>query len=492
LPSVGTGNRPPVGGGKRSLTTVKTPPVTSSHSPAGGAAGSSVKLALLGAALVVGIGGGVMLAFKDDIFGPGKPAVPVEPVKPVKSTRPVEPVRVVEPVKPVRPVEPAKPVEPVRPIEPVKPPPVVVDNGPAEKAIAAAKSLLAQLNYAGAREALAGVQTARCSPEVAGAVRTLLRKAEAFDRLTRGIKVRADAGKTISIVTLANDKVLRGVVTKNEDGSCNIVTGTGSGEMTLTLRPAEIRDIKELDPARQRAELKKTLGTQLDRLGAAAPPVEYFNVAAFAVENGLREESLPILERAWAAAEGAGKDLAALVAEEQARGLFQKAHWADSIGQGVYARSYCTKIIENELYRKTSFGAAAEQLLGFMDQSKAKNLKPTYTIKAEPVKPPEEAAPPELVRPASPPPEVRVMEITGKVDLSAANRVFTEGVKFMVEGRPGNPNSNQNLAQAVKKFREALATYQQAAEGDKDNSSLESRILECNRNIFSCNKMMTL
>ena len=57
---------------------------------------------------------------------------------------------------------------------------------------------------------------------MAGAVRTLLRKAEAFDRLTRGIKVRADAGKTISIVTLANDKVLRGVVTKNEDGSVTI------------------------------------------------------------------------------------------------------------------------------------------------------------------------------------------------------------------------------------------------------------------------------
>ena len=61
-----------------------------------------------------------------------------------------------------------------------------------------------------------------------------------------------------------------------------------------------------------------------------------------------------------------------------------------------------------------------------------------------------------------------------------------------IKGRPGNPNSNYHLSQAGRRFRKALAIYEKAFKADPRNSSLESRIQDCNMKIYSCAKMSTL
>jgi hypothetical protein len=78
-----------------------------------------------------------------------------------------------------------------------------------------------------------------------------------------------------------------------------------------------------------------------------------------------------------------------------------------------------------------------------------------------------------------------------KANLKSANQYFREGVDFYKRGRPGNPKSNAYLIKAAKMFRKANVIYEKASHKDPDNSSLLNRITECNRCLYSCNKMRT-
>jgi tetratricopeptide (TPR) repeat protein len=458
-------------------------------------------VALFVMALFLASGVGAGLAFKDELLGAHKPAINTTR-PPVDRPRP--PVDVPKP-----PVDiPKPPVDvPKPPIEvPVVPP--TADNGLAERAIAEGKRLLAEINYPGAQKAFGRVDTLKCSPELLKEATLLARKADAFHRLTRDIKVRSDAGKTISIVTLADGRTLRGVVSRKPNGSYDVVTGTrGAGEMTLTLLAGDVREVQAIDPAEERAGLVKALNARVGQVSAAGAPVEYFDAATFAIENGLKEEALGVLEKAWEAAQKLQKDLVLLVAEDKAGRDFSQANWSDSIGQELWARKYCERIRNNEMYRSTSFYEAAEKLLALMDarkgivggykrtyeiQGATPPPDPTKTSSPEPIKITSPGTTPEVKPPPPPPPKVTVDNITGKGDLSTANRAFEEGMQFFIQGRPGNPNSNYNLAQARKKFREALDIYEQTSKSDPGNSSLQSRIQDCNMKIYACSKMMTL
>jgi tetratricopeptide (TPR) repeat protein len=491
----GTGKSPAVATGKTGPVTKRTS--TGSHRAVRRGGGGKVALFVVALFLASGVGAG--LAFKDELLSASKPVI--------STTRP--PVGPLRPTDPVRPADPVKPTDPVKPADPVKPidvpVPPTADNGMAERAIAEGKRMLAQLNYEGARGAFGRLETMKCSPELTKEATLLARKADSFQRLTREIKVRSDAGKVISIVTLADGRTLRGVVTRNADGSYKVVTGTrGAGEMTMTLLAGDVREVQAIDPAAERADLVRALDARMGRVSAANAPVEYFDAAVFAIENGLAEESLGALEKAWGAAEKAQKDLVLLVAEDKAGRDFAQANWSDSIGQELWARKYCERIRANEMYRNTSFYEAAEKLLAMMDarkgivggykrtyviEDKGPQQDPTKTTRPEPVK---TTGPEPIATVPPPPPKVTVENITSKGDLSAANRAFEEGMKFFIQGRPGNANSNYNLAQAKKNFREALDIYEQAAKRDPGNSSLQSRIQDCNMKIYACSKMMTL
>jgi hypothetical protein len=352
--------------------------------------------------------------------------------------------------------------------------------------------LLAQINYDGARKAFGRVETMKVSPELAKQAGALGRKAEAFQKLTRDVKIRADANQTISVVELADGKKVRGVVTKKPDGSYSVLAGTaGGGQMTYTFSAAEVHDIKEVDPAERRAELKKALNTRLSRLGAAAAPPELFDAAVFAIENGLGEDSLPILEKAWDGAEAARKDLVLLVAESQAGKFLSQAIWSDSIGE---------KILTNGMYRSTGAYADAEKMLALMDARKGikggyvETVKVTGAQAANPdTKPPAAdpvAAPvPEPPRPA---PTVTVARVTSKADVGEANRLFEEGLKYYFKAMPGMADCKANQAEARTRLRKAQELYEAAVKADPDNSQLQSRLTDCNMRLYGIMKMSTL
>lgn len=490
-----TAKRPPLNGGARAGTAERRAVggrgriATGTQRPAQGRGSGGMVFFVVAAVLAVGVGVG--LAFKDAIFPPKKPLPPAVPVKP----NPVKPVPPVKPVDPVKPPDTVKQPDPIK-IEPVRPAPTP-ENGLAEKAIAEGRGLLAQLNYDGARGAFGRVDTMKCSADLRGEAAKLSRKADSFLRLTRDVTVRPEAGKPISIIETVDARTIRGVVTRNPDGSYHILTGGIQGDFT----PAEVRSVKEVSLEEQRAEIRRALNTRVSRLGEAPSAPELYDAAVFAIENGLGPESLDLLERAWAAAEAVRKDLDLLVAEDQAGKYFAHASWSDSIGQEVFARPYCEKILKNDLYRKTSYGPAAEKLLALMDERKGiKNYKRTFEIEGpktpppvDPVKPPPQADPIKPpTEPVKPPPKVTVSNITGKVDLSEANNEFSTGLSYYRQGQPGSPNSKQNLAEASRHFRKAQGLYEAAVKADPGNSSLQSRMQDCNMLLYACLKHSTL
>ena len=481
-PAVGTGHRPAVGTGTRALAG------TGPHRSAGGAGG---KVALLVVAMLVAGGVGAGLAFKDELFGAASRVTPPTP--------PRIPPRVTPP-PPTPPPPTPVPVPPTPPPPTPPPTPAGADNGAAEKAIAEGKNLLAKISYEAALRTLGSVETMKVSPELAKEAAALARKAQAFHKLTRDVKLRPDADQVISVLELADGKKLRGVVARKPDGSYSILTGTpGGGQMTLTLAAADVRDVKEIDPAERRAELKKALNTRLAKLGGAAAPPELFDVAVFAIENGLREESLAVLERAWDGAEAVRKDLVRLVAEDQAGKLLNLAIWSDSIGQEIYARRYCEKIRGNAMYQGTVFSADAEKMLAMLDERKGiKNYRPSVEVTgvqiANPDAKPAPAADPvaPAPEPPKPAPTVRIATVSSKVDINEANRLFSEGMNYYFKAMPGMADCKANQAEARTRLRKAQQLYEEAVKRDPDNSQLQSRMTDCNKYLYGIMKMSTL
>jgi hypothetical protein len=76
--------------------------------------------------------------------------------------------------------------------------------------------------------------------------------------------------------------------------------------------------------------------------------------------------------------------------------------------------------------------------------------------------------------------------------VAEGDRLFKEGLRFYLRGRPGSPDSNQNLDRAAKRFRAALELYEQAARKYPNCQPIQNRIQDCNIKIYACAKMRTL
>jgi tetratricopeptide (TPR) repeat protein len=487
LPPQRNGN----GNGKRS-TGARRPVGTRKRTTAGMRAqqksgGSMTALFLVAMLLAAAVGGG--FAFREEIFGPGKPPTPVKiPEGPGKP--PVKPPDKL-PVKP-----PDKlPVEPPDKL-PVKPP-VNLDNAAAERAISLGEALLGKMQYKPAAGAFGKVSGIKCALGLSKKASELEMKAKAFDRIsTKYVKVRADAGKKTQIVVLVGGREIKGVVTKNSKGSYTVLQGTsGGGQMTYTFQAHEIKSFKQIDPAERIAELKSGVEKRVVRLGTSPTAASLVEVAVYALENGLKQEGHKLLERAWGESRKfKGKHLLSMVAEHRAAKLYAQADWYDSVSQEIFARTYCKWLLEDPEYKRTPWGAAATKLIAMMDQRKGiKNYKVTYKIEAPKISKPTKLRPLEPLPTPKTPPRVTVSSIRSKGgNLGAADKMFREGIGYYIKGRPGRPNSNYNLGQASKRFRKAVAIYEKALRADPNNSSLQSRIQDCNMKIYSCAKMSTL
>jgi hypothetical protein len=80
------------------------------------------------------------------------------------------------------------------------------------------------------------------------------------------------------------------------------------------------------------------------------------------------------------------------------------------------------------------------------------------------------------------------------MDLSKANRLYTEGNQLYLGGGVGVPEKQRrrNLKLAVKKYGAARGIYAKALKRHPDNLSLQSRVREIDVNIDGCKRMMNL
>jgi hypothetical protein len=450
--------------------------------------------------LAAGIGAG--WAFKDDILGRVSP-------KPPETTGPVTPTPVIPtPVTPT-PVTPT-PVTPTPIVPtPVTPTPAATpDNAAAAKAIADGQRFLAGLNYGPALAAFGKVDGMKCSADLSKQAQALTRKVNTLKKLSSQVKIRPDAGENIQILVLNDGREIKGVVSENSDGSYKVLVGTkAGGSMRIDVPREQIAKIRIVDPKERIAELKGQVAKLVARLGAVPGPAGLVDVAVYALENGLKKDGHQLLGRAWDGAEkargsgGNGKDLLALVAEHRAGKLFAQADWYDSVSQEIFARTYCQKILDHDDYSKTSFADAARKLLAMMDERKGiKNYKVTYKIEAPktPVKPPDpikiKPIEPMETRPAAAP-RVHVSSISSSgTDLGSANSLFREGLTYYSKGMSlrGTSESKVWLSKAGRNFRKAGEIYERALKSDPGNSSLESRVVDCNKFRYACMKHSTL
>jgi hypothetical protein len=275
--------------------------------------------------------------------------------------------------------------------------------------------------------------------------------------------------------------------------------------MVLTFQPSEIQSVKDVDPSETIAELNTRINDKLRRLGPDADAGALVDVAVFAFENGLKKRGHEVLEKAWAAASrisNARDGLLGLVAEHRAARLFGQADWYDSVGQEIFARNYCDKIIKDKDYCKTSYFAAAKKLLAMMDERKGiKHYEKTYSIEApkatlkppDPLKPIESSGSDSNSGSAAPKISVKSIASSG-TDLTQANNNFQKGMDLYIQGMRtrGTPSSKKFLSKAGHFFGKAGEIYERAAQSDPGNSSLESRVLDCNRFRYACMKHSTL
>jgi hypothetical protein len=355
------------------------------------------------------------------------------------------------------------------------------------------------MKYAQATAAFGQVAGIRCSPDLARQASDLASKAESFRRVGKKyVKVRADAGKQTRIVVLDGGRELKGVVTRKRDGSYTVLKGTsGGGQMAYTFKAHEIKKIKDVDPAERIAELRGEVTQKVDRLGSSPEPAQLVDVAVYALENGLRQDGHKLLGRAWDVARGTdGKSLLQLYAEHRAGRLYAAADWYDSVSQEISARQYCRWILEDPEYKTTHWGSAARKLLAMMDQRKGiKNYQVTYKVETPKVKlqDPKRLTPLDPTPASRKPARITTSRISSKgQDLSEADKLFGEGLKHYFKGRPGRPNFNHHLSEASRRFRKAVQIYERALQSDRGNSSLRSRIQDCNMKLHSCMKMSTL
>jgi cell division septation protein DedD len=492
--AAGTAKRPPVGNGNG-----RRRQSTGGYRAQRGRGGGKGVLFVVVVLLAAGIGAG--WAFKDDILGRVKPKPTVTPT-PVTPT-PVTPTPVTPtPVTPT-PVTPT-PVTPT----PVTPTPALTpDNAAAARAIADGQRHMAGLNYGPALAAFGKVDGMKCSADLSKQAAALKRKVNALNKLSSEVKIRPDAGENIQILVLNDGREIKGVISENPDGSYKVLVGTkAGGSMRIDVPREQIAKIKIVDPKERIAELKGQVAKLVARLGAIPGPANLVDVAVYALENGLKKDGHQLLGRAWDDAEkagggGNGKDLLGLVAEHRAGKLFAQADWYDSVSQEIFARTYCQKILDHGDYKKTSFADAARKLLAMMDERKGiKNYKVTYKIEAPkaPVKPPDpikiKPIEPMETRPAAAP-KVHVKSISSSgTDLGEANRLFREGLTHYSKGMSlrGTSESKVWLSKASRNFRKAGEIYERAHKADPGNSSLESRVVDCNKFRYACMKHSTL
>jgi hypothetical protein len=325
--------------------------------------------------------------------------------------------------------------------------------------------------------------------DAAARATTFQSKAETFGKMLKSVERNPEASEK-NVILRCHDGRNMEVALIGETDSHYIVARRGNirGEV-------DKNEVKEIVPVPREAQRLKALqafegeeAKQVDHSGIA-----HFLLAKKAYQDGLDDKALDHLEVAF---KKDGADLPESLERHNAGQMLLTAMWCDSTGRSSLAKMWCRRL-KREYPGQKGLVADADELLNRMDVVVA-NYAPTVTIKYRE----EKSTAPKAKADSGSPPEEKVtgVEVAAVKSGNARNRdyvkqinsLFEEGMDHYIKGRPGSPDSNKHLAQAVELFDKVINLCDIALRNDPGNTQIESRQADAAKYGYHARKMKTL
>jgi tetratricopeptide (TPR) repeat protein len=411
--------------------------------------------------------------------------------------------------KPVTPVVAEQKPAPLPKAETPPPPKPQTPQAPAITAapqilalIAESEAALAQLEFDKAARSAQQAIAAQPPASARAKADDLLQRATIYGDLLSDVTINPEASGKLSILH-GETLDIKAVIEREDAQNYYVILDNGIRAPVAKEDVIEVIPVKDSD---KRTETEKELQT-IKASNKDKGSLGLYLAAEFAYRNLLKDKVVPLLDEAFRS----DKELRRSVHDHYARQLLYKALWHDSIGLSYHARVFLKELLDK--YPDSTHVDTARKTLAEIDGRKTEIV---VTMKVETAPPP--AAKP-VTKPAAatsgvkvsvrPPattttsttaePEVKIEtqkvastdpRVTVMVD--EGNKYFDEAMKHYIAGRPGAPNSNEELRKAGDLFEKAEALYNKAVEIDPKNDKLQARASDAARLRYNCNKMQTL
>jgi len=441
--------------------------------------------------LILAIAAGVGYAFKDQIK-----VFVAKSVKPqdtgLPSAKSVAPVVAEQKPAPLKAELPPAP-------KPQAPAPAVATAAPRIMAlIAESETALAQLEFDKAAKSAQQAIAAQPPANVRTKADDLFQRATIYGDLLSGVTINPEASGKLSILH-GESLDIKAVIEREDAQNYYVILDNGIRAPISREDVIEVIPVKESD---KRAENEKELQT-IKMSNRDKGSVGLYLAAEFAYRNLLKDKVMPLLDEAYRS----DKELRTSVHDYYARQLLYKALWHDSIGLSYHAKIFLKELLDK--YPDSTHVDTARKTLAEIENRKTETV---LTMKVETAaKSATKSAPTTSgakvslrpssasITPAPPEPEVKIEtqkvassdpRVTAMVD--EGNKYFDDAMKHYIAGRPGAPNSNEELRRAGDLFEKAESLYNKAVELDPKNDKLQARASEAARLRYNCNKMQTL
>jgi len=409
-----------------------------------------------------------------------------------ESRRPVE-RRVEEPAAPAQPKPVERAPEPVaKRVEPRARPSVAArERETAREFSLRAEEALKALDFENARELYEKAASAlRSDPSGSGKMKALATKAGTFRAVTKDATPNPAVTSTLVTLKLHTGNDIKDVALVDETATAYVIARRG---MQFDVDKGRVSKVVRMSPEEQRERLLLEFEALETKARAReASGAGYFKLADRAFRDGLKENALKYLEKAY---EMDGADLPKQLRIAEAKQLLGLAIWCDSTGRTRNAKIHCKNVVMNFSDLPDQVADARELLDKLTKPVAVADYKSTVRIDIK--KRRSGSRDGDDVAAA----DEEATVVTQKVSsgssvndklMAEINDVFDEAMDHYVKGRPGNPNSNQHLHKAAALFDKVIALCDKALKNDPGNSQIESRQADASRYAYHSRKMSTL
>jgi tetratricopeptide (TPR) repeat protein len=326
--------------------------------------------------------------------------------------------------------------------------------------------------------------------DVAGAkqAQDLATKAETFKALLGPVKRNPETEGNLVILRRHDQREME-VALVDETDDCYIVAKRGNirGEIPKS----DIKEMVKVPQETHRARAREAFRQEEAKI-VGDSGIGHYLLAERAYRDGLDPEALKHLDAAYVK-DGAG--LPRALRRYQASQMLLRAMWCESTGRTSLASMWCQRL-KREYADQDELVKDADELLQRMTATAVATYKPTVTIKVQETKSAETAT----ASPQSANEKVTGVEVSSVTSRSARNKdhinqinkMFKDGMDHYVAGRPGSPDSNKHLGQAVSLFDKVIDLCEQALRNDPNNAEISSRQADAAKYGYHARKMKTL